>query len=188
MRCFPSHTAQHNTNHTGGRGPSAGREWFWLLNNTRLSPGHLLPRPAAAAPDVSLSAAAVAASNRAWRSEAGVWWEEGWSLGAVPLHYWPAHRERLRALAVDPWERWVVTAGVLVTHQWCICFEGAVGGGGLIKEMPQQRHLACRLLTHAPPSRASIVHSLTSQHIPVLLRKMLCFVVIVATNRPWWSA
>ncbi|KAF8066311.1 GFS12 [Scenedesmus sp. PABB004] len=93
---------------TADRGPSAGREWFWLLQNPQLDPHHLLP------PDP----AAAAGAGRPWRSVAGAWWEEGWSLGAVALHAWPAHRERLRALAVDPGERWVATAGRGVVRVW----------------------------------------------------------------------
>jgi hypothetical protein len=110
----------------GERGPSAGKEWFWLRDNPRLDPSHLLP-------DISHNSTATATisssssnsqlfhgswqsggSSRPWRVCGGMWWEEGWRLGAVCLHSWPAHKERLRALAVDPWERLLVTAGELI--------------------------------------------------------------------------
>jgi hypothetical protein len=93
------------------RGPSAGKEWFWLLNNPRLDPGHLLPT--LTAPATPGSSSSSSGSSRPWRSVWGCWWEPAWNLGAVSLHAWPAHRDRMRAMAVDPGERWVVTAGGL---------------------------------------------------------------------------
>jgi hypothetical protein len=112
------------------RGPSAGKEWFWLLQNRKLTPSHLVPCFTPASPSVagdgssgssssghyhgtwhSSDAAGSSSSWRPWRARQSMWWSEGWSLGAVCLHSWPAHRERLRALAADPWERFLVTAG-----------------------------------------------------------------------------
>ncbi|WIA22803.1 hypothetical protein OEZ86_009755 [Tetradesmus obliquus] len=94
---------------TAEQGPSAGKEWFWLLHNPRLDPTHLLP--VLTPPPTAGSSSSSSGSSRPWRSVAGCWWEPGWSLGAVALHAWPAHRERMRALAVDPLERWLATAG-----------------------------------------------------------------------------
>jgi hypothetical protein len=93
------------------QGPSAGKEWFWLLNNPRLDPNHLLPALTAPPTPGSSSGSSSSGSSRPWRSVLGCWWEPGWSLGAVSLHAWPAHRDKMRALAVDPGERWVATAG-----------------------------------------------------------------------------
>jgi hypothetical protein len=107
----------------GERGPSAGKEWFWLRNNPKLDPSHLLPdfSHLSAAPGSSSSnaptygtwASSSSSSSRPWVVPGGTWWEGGWRLGAVCLHSWPAHKERLRCFAVDPWERLLVTAGKL---------------------------------------------------------------------------
>lgn len=119
----------------GERGPSAGKEWFWLRNNSKLDVSHLVPDfshfPSAttSASNSNTSspqsfgswyaaAGGGASSSRPWHVPGGMWWEEGWRLGAVCLHSWPAHRERLRALAVDPWERLLVTAG-----RWAAAFD-----------------------------------------------------------------
>lgn len=98
------------------RGPSAGKEWFWLRGNPKLAPSHLLPDFAAGSSSSNSSGPQFQGSwhtsgSRLWDAGNGMWWEEGWKLGAVCLHSWPAHREKLRALAVDPWERLLVTAG-----------------------------------------------------------------------------
>jgi len=98
------------------RGPSAGKEWFWLRGNPKLAPSHLLPDFTAGSSSSGSSGPQFHGSwhtsgSRLWDAGNGMWWEEGWKLGAVCLHSWPAHREKLRALAVDPWERLLVTAG-----------------------------------------------------------------------------
>jgi hypothetical protein len=121
-------------------GPSAGKEWFWLLSNRKLDPSHLVPsfaRGSAAAAAASgsggsyygtwASAAAAPGPNSGsgsgssrrwpWRAGRGMWWAEGWALGAVCLHSWPAHKERMRTLAADPWERFLATAGA----RGCTC-------------------------------------------------------------------
>jgi hypothetical protein len=106
----------------GERGPSAGKEWFWLRNNPKLDPSHLLPdfshlptaNPTSTTGplfDGTWASAVAGGAGRPWQVPGGMWWEEGWRLGAVCLHSWPAHRDRLRAMAVDPWERLLVTAG-----------------------------------------------------------------------------
>ena len=112
------------------RGPSAGKEWFWLRDNPKLDPSHLLPNFNHLPTNTSASnsstpssygswAAAGSGSCKPWDAAGGMWWEEGWRLGAVCLYSWPAHKERLRALAVDPWERLLVTAGG--TRQVALC-------------------------------------------------------------------
>jgi hypothetical protein len=104
----------------GERGPSAGKEWFWLRNNPKLDPSHLLPDfshfPAgpgsSSGPTYGTWASGgSSSSSRPWVVPGDTWWEGGWRLGAVCLHSWPAHKERLRCFAVDPWERLLVTAG-----------------------------------------------------------------------------
>lgn len=119
---------------SGERGPSVGKEWFWLRNNPKLDASHMLPDLAhfMSGSNADSSSSRLlssgtwyaghgggSSSTKPWSLRSNMWWEEGWRLGAVCLYSWPAHKERLRSLAVDPWEHLIVTAGrltVMISH------------------------------------------------------------------------
>ncbi len=97
---------------SGGPGADAGgREWSWFSASQDAPGGPQVARKGRSWWGRAPWRGAQWAAGGGGSGGGGTWWEGVWSLQATVVHSWPAHREKMRCLAVDEGEQFVVTAG-----------------------------------------------------------------------------